>query len=95
MAKRINWISYTMQNIPGNTLSDVDYHQTLSEARDAYVDYCCAVGTDECSMSLYWCGGDEEMISTARQFEDIGCPFDYPSKIVERGPRGGIKLINA
>lgn len=97
MTKRINWISYTMQNIPGNILSDVNYHHTLADARQAYIDYCDAVGTDECSMSLYYVPANEQedMMSIARQFEDVGCPFDYPSKIVERGPRGGVKIVNA
>lgn len=97
MAKRISWISYTMQNIPGNTSIDVNYHYTLADVREAYIDYCHAVGTDDVSMSVYFVAKDEEeaMLSIAKEFEDIGCPFDYPSKVVERGPRGGVKIVNA
>ncbi len=97
--RRVRWVSYTMQNIPGNILSDVNFHYSLTDALEAYVDYCRAVGTDECSMSLYGLPEDAdarvEMIEQAEDFEPYGCPFDYPSKIIERGPRGGVKLINA
>lgn len=97
--RRARWISYTMQNIPGNTMSDMNIHYNISDALEAFTDYCRAVGSDECSMSLYGLPDDEaarvEMIEQAEDFEPYGCPFDYPSKIVERGPRGGVRVVNA
>lgn len=48
---------------------------------------------EQYSMSLY--GYTTKDWWEAKGFETIGCPFDYPWKISERGPRGGLKLVNA
>lgn len=48
---------------------------------------------EQYSMSLY--GYTTEDWFEAKSFEDVGCPFDYPWMISERGPRGGLKLVNA
>src|SRR5687768_14972661 len=93
----VRWVSYTQQNIPGNQSFDLGFHSSLDSAREAYLSYCDAVGTDDASMSLYYVPPRErdEMTSSAKEFEGIGCPFDYPSKTVERGPRGGVRFVNA
>lgn len=92
----IGWISYTSQNIPGNQSFQLGFHGTLREAQKAYEEFCEGAGTDECSMTLYSTIGDKdgEMVKAAKEYENIGCPFDYPDKIIERGPMGGIKISN-
>ncbi len=93
----VRWIAYTSQNIPGNQSFELGFHSSLVNMRNAYLEYCDAVGTDDVSMSVYYVPADERdaMISVAKEFDGIGCPFDYPSKIVERGPRGGTRFVNA
>lgn len=87
-APRYRWISYVSQNIPGNLSFDLDRHASLDAARDAYREYCEAVGTDEASMSLY--PYSEADWASAEEFRTTGCPFDHPSRIIERGPLGGV-----
>lgn len=92
----IRWIGYASQNIPGNQSFDLGFFPSLQTASDAYLAYCEGVGTDDVTMTLYAVPADglsaAEMIESAREFQDVGCPFDYPSKVIERGPRGGIKI---
>lgn len=90
------WISYASQSTPGNQSFQLGFHSSLAEAKGSYEGYCDAVGTNDCHMTLYYTHKAHEgrMIETAKEFEGIGCPFDYPDKIIERGPRGGIKVSN-
>jgi len=97
--KLIRWISYTSQNIPGNQSFSLHFHNNLTDALDVYKTYCREVGYDDCSMTLYatpyWDADKlEEMIESAKKFMDVGCPFDYPDRIIERGPLGGVKISN-
>lgn len=46
-----------------------------------------------CSAFLY--PYDSQSWQDAMEFADTGNPFDYPSKVIERGPRGGARLTNA
>ncbi len=87
------WIAYTQQNIPGSTSFDLSVHNSLREAEEWHRDFCRNVGTDDVSMALY--PYTDENYDTAMDFADAGCPFDYPSKIIERGPRGGLQFVNA
>lgn len=91
----IRWISYMQQNTPGNTSFQLGFHSSLFEARLEFESFCRGVGTDECSATLYWCGRPglrENMIVEAKDFADIGCPFDYPDRLMTVGPRGGVKI---
>lgn len=87
------WISYTSQNISGNQSFELGFHTTLREAENAFREYRDGVGTDECSMTLYSTIGDKdgEMVKAAKEFKNIGCPFDYPDRLIESGPEGGVK----
>jgi hypothetical protein len=87
------WIMYVQQNIPGNVSFDLVRVQSLDAARVAFGDFCRAVYSDECSATLY--PYSDEDWAEAESFRDTGCPFDYPSRIIERGPMGGIKVVNA
>jgi hypothetical protein len=100
----IRWISYTQQNIPGNQSFKLGLHSSLREAVEDFREFREGVGTDECSMTLYVVprnrtrsdmpSGDE-MISTAKEFEGVGCPFDYPDRLITTGIRGGVKIERA
>lgn len=63
----------------------VDYLRGYSE-RTSYLNDVTP------SISLYACMFDADMWATARDFSDVGCPFDYPSYVLSVGARGGIKV---
>lgn len=48
---------------------------------------------EQATASLY--PYSEEDWEEAKEYEEIGCPFDYPSKVLSFGPKGGIKVENA
>lgn len=87
------WIMYTHQDGPPQTSFDLTVHASLKYAKAYYESYCRVVHSNECSSRLY--PFTDEDWADALDFKDIGCPFDYPSKIIERGPKGGIKVTNA
>lgn len=86
------WIMYTSQNFPGNISFDLSRHTSLDDAKSAFADYCKAVYNDDSHATLY--PYSDEDWSSAEDFRDTGCPFDYPSRIIERGPLGGIRVQN-
>jgi hypothetical protein len=97
----IRWISYTSQNIPGGQGFTLGFCTSLSEAVEAHKEFCEGVGTTDCNTSLYAVPLPSqqyeehfEMIESAKKYADIGCPFDYPDRIIESGPRGGVKVMN-
>lgn len=83
------WIMYISQDAFSSSF-DLQRVTSLDAARVAYADYCRAVYTDECSATLY--PYSDEDWETAEEYRNTGCPFDYPSKVIERGPMGGIKV---
>lgn len=90
MAKR--WVTYVSQNIPGNQSFQMEFCGTLSEAKDIYVRFCDDVGSDDCTMTVYHIGDNQELIDSAIEFENVGCPFDYADRIIARGPKGGVLI---
>jgi hypothetical protein len=84
------WISYSQLNIPGNVSFKLDRHKSIADAREAFETFCRNSGYPDSSMTLYVYSGDAW--DSAKSFEDIGCPFDYPTKMITRGPRNGIKI---
>uniref|UniRef100_A0AAU3I9F0 Uncharacterized protein n=1 Tax=Streptomyces sp. NBC_01393 TaxID=2903851 RepID=A0AAU3I9F0_9ACTN len=87
------WIMYVSQNMPGNLSFDLHRVHSIAEARETFAAFCSAVGTDDCSASLYAYAPEDW--ASAEDFRTVGCPFDYPSMVIERGPRGGIVTANA
>lgn len=83
------WISYSHLHMPGNQSFKLDRHESLSEAREAFLKFCRDSGYDS-SMTLYAYSDDAWL--SAEDFREIGCPFDYPDKRIIRGPRGGVVL---
>lgn len=87
------WIMYIQQNIPGNLSFDVHRVDSLADAREQFAEYCAAVGSDECSATLY--AYSDDAWKSAEEFREIGCPLDCPDRIIERGPRNGIVVNRA
>lgn len=87
---RYLWIMYVSQNIPGNQSFDLSRETSMVNAREAYVKFCDAVGTEDCSARLYVYS--EESWASAEEYRKIGCPFDYPSVCIDRGPRNGVVI---
>jgi len=85
------WIMYVqpegMPHIPGPT-----FVTSLSKAREEFEIECRNIGTDECTAALY--PYSDEDGESAEEFAGIGIPFDYPSRRIERGPNGGIHVLN-
>lgn len=84
------WISYTSANIPGEQSFRLGRHTSMADARAAYLKFCRDSGYDNSDMRLY--GYSSDAWDSAKSFEDVGCPFDYPTKMITRGPRNGIKI---
>lgn len=81
---------------------DVERVENLEDAKVALIEYGRATGfyQDLQTNGNYGCTGSlypysEEDWDEALRFKDVGCPFDYPSKLVENGPRGGVRITNA
>lgn len=90
------WIIYMHNPLGG---FDVDRVTSLDAAKSALVEYCKNTGfhadlqvTGEygCTATLY--AYDPARWLTALNFRDAGCPFDYPDRLVKRGPRGGTRV---
>jgi len=91
----VGWVCYTSQNVYSGS-ECLTFHTSLKEAVEEYKDYCKGAGTNDCTMRLYYTHEAHEgrMVKAALEFEGIGCPFDYPDRMIERGPRGGVKVVN-
>lgn len=83
------WISYSHLHMPGNQSFKLDRHKSISDAKAAFEKFCRDSGYDS-SMTLY--GYSDDAWLSAKDFEDVGCPFDCPNRMLSRGPRNGIKL---
>ena len=87
------WIMYVSQNIPGNQSFDLERVSSIDKARDVFTKFCDDVGYDDCSARLY--AYSDERWTEAEEFHGVGCPFDYPDRIVERGPSNGVIVSKA
>lgn len=84
------WIMYASQDMPGNTSARVTCHESLEWCKESLEQFSRAIHANDVSATLYPYSDDDWQ--EARNFEDVGCPFDYPSRIIERGPRGGLRI---
>ncbi|MFI2909481.1 hypothetical protein ACG2OD_14690 [Streptomyces sp. PDY-4] len=87
------WIVYMYQPGPGGMFGEITRAQNLRDALGALETYEREVYADGCTASLY-AYSPEDWI-TAEDYRDVGNPFDYPSKVIERGPKGGMRIVNA
>jgi hypothetical protein len=93
------WIMYLHDPLGG---FDLERHTNLEDTKDALITYGRNTGfyQDLQTNGNYGCTGSlypytEEAWADALEFKTSGCPFDYPSKRVENGPRGGVRITNA
>lgn len=86
------WIMYAQQIMPGNLSFRVTSHESLAWCKESLDRFSRAIHTDDVCATLYTYSDDAW--KSAREYEDIGCPFDYPDRIIERGPRGGLVVKN-
>lgn len=87
-------IGYFYTGFPGG-MGELKQFSSLTQAKDEFRAFSKEPWVhDGVSGSLY-CGMSEEDWEEALKFENVGNPFDYPSYILELGPRGGVKLIPA
>lgn len=84
MAKK--WILYSGQY---HGSEEITVHSSLKECEER-IRYNNKATTD------YWNGRvypyTSENWEDAMDFKDAGCPFDYPSYLVETGVRGGVSV---
>lgn len=93
MASKYQWIMYTAQSIPGGLSFDLDRATSLADAKAKFEKFCRDAWTTDCSATLY--AYSDESWAQAQDFRKVGCPFDYPDRLIERGRNGGIKVSRA
>lgn len=86
------YIAYVQRDMPGDRSFDLHRFRKDSEVLEYLRELEDATG-DQWYASLY--PYSTEGWRYAKDFETTGCPFDYPWKVSERGPRGGLKLVTA
>lgn len=92
--KKYKWIMYLHTPMPGDTSVTLRRVTSLAQALTEVANFELATGFhDQCGAALY--SYSEEGWQVAEEFATSGCPFDYPSKIIERGPKGGMKVVDA
>jgi hypothetical protein len=96
---RYRWIMYLHNPVGGFEVMRVT---SLLAAKLELIAYGRATGfyQDLQVGGQYGCTGSlypytDEDWAEAEEYAEIGCPFDYPSYLVENGPRGGVKVIPA
>lgn len=90
MANR--WIMYAQINMPCNQSFRVTAHESLEWCKASLDKFSRAVGDDNVSATLYTY--TDEAWRSAREFEEVGCPLDCADRIIERGPRGALRMVN-
>lgn len=89
---RYRWIVYLYGGHPSWGF-EVERFTSLKQASERFFRYAIVPGYDRASACLYPYSEDDWQ--EARECASLGCPFDYPSKIMELGPRQGVKVENA
>lgn len=89
MARKYEWIMYQQMNgLPGS--ESVSRVHSIDEAKRALETFSRETYHDNVSATLY--AYSDEAWAEAQDFRNVGCPFDYPDRLIERGPRGGMKV---
>jgi hypothetical protein len=90
MARKYEWIMYPQMNgIPGGHTS-VTRVRSIDEAKSELETFSRETYHDDVSATLY--AYSDEAWAEAEDFRNVGCPFDYPDRLIERGARGGLKV---
>lgn len=91
---KYKYIMYCHTPMPGDVSVTLRRVTSLQNAILELLNFEMATGfRDSCTATLY--GYSEEDWAEAEEFATTGCPFDYPWKVIERGPNGGMKVIDA
>jgi hypothetical protein len=86
------YIVYLHQPFPG--AFDIDRCTSIADAKRKLEQYGNDTCTYELATATLYAYSDEDW-AEAEEHATIGCPFDYPWKVIEWGPRGGMKVVNA
>ncbi len=82
--------------LPGWCRAELYEYDTVREAARDLVDRArCASYNDVPYADLYRVHGEQQMVDSAREFEGIGIPFDYPDYRITLGPRKGTRIERA
>lgn len=85
------YIVYLHNQVAGGGSFEVCESESLADAKELLRGFARETyAYEQTSASLYpW---SKEGWAEAREYAEIGCPFDYPSYLIEWGPRGGLKV---
>ncbi len=90
---KYRWIMYAHQPYGMQFGSfELTRHASLKDCADR-MRYNESATSGDWSASLY--AYSDKSWAEAEEYREIGCPFDYPAKLIERGPRGGMRVTNA
>ncbi|MFB7782086.1 hypothetical protein ACFC1D_05160 [Streptomyces vinaceus] len=84
------WIVYMYRGEEFSSAFGLVTAENGREAREALKEYVGTSTSSEASACLY--PYTPENWASALEFKDAGCPFDYPSKLIERGARGAFRI---
>lgn len=89
MSEKYRWIVYLNHPMGGFR---IERTTSIKAAKFALYAYDFGLyATPTATLYAY----SEEAWEEAEEYREIGCPFDYPDKIMEFGPKGGIRVENA
>jgi hypothetical protein len=82
--------------LPGWCRSELCEYDSLREAARDLVDRARSASYNDVPyVDLYRVDGHREMVDAAREFEEIGVPFDYMDYRITLGPRKGASIRRA
>lgn len=85
------WIVYMhVDELPGSNTFDIARVENGREAKEALSAFAKEHNAAAVGASLY--PYSPEDWESAVEFRHAGCPFDYPSKLIEQGARGGFRI---
>lgn len=88
---RNRWIMYAFDSFGGFR---VTAHESLDWCKESLAKFSLNTGDYRVSASLY--PYTDEDWKVAREYQNVGCPFDYPTKVIERGRlSGAFRIENA
>jgi hypothetical protein len=84
------YIAYVGTGLPGDMSPGMMPVATVADAREYLRGYATRSGLSSVHLSLYVCLGDADMWQTARDFSDVGIPFDYADYTMTISEHGGV-----
>lgn len=100
--RKYRWIMYLSQPLPG--AFDVIRIRSHAEARAQLIAYGVNTGFHQDltvngdygpTAALYPYTDEDWAEAEAERMRGVGNPFDYPSYLVQSGPRGGVRVTPA